>query len=203
MDTHLPTSLWTRQHSGLTQLGVWPFEGVCHAPHSHPFSNEEQNSQRSLSLSKSRLCPAAHEKIAWTFANSVGLFLKIVISSLVCLCVCMRIGLCALRFVPSTLPTRNGFFSLVTSVKTHFYVFHPPLPASKAVLCSWSLVVICAPIAPGVTGITGWYDKKFVVPDTKHYIRDHRSIYMYENIGYVQRPERHLFATYWYHVWIY
>ena len=30
-----------RQRSSLMQLGVWPLEGVCHAPHSHRSCNEE------------------------------------------------------------------------------------------------------------------------------------------------------------------
>ena len=30
-----------RQHSSLTELGVRPLEGVCHAPYSHTSSNEE------------------------------------------------------------------------------------------------------------------------------------------------------------------
>ena len=58
------------------------------------------------------------------------------------------------------------------------YAFHQPLPASKTVLSSWSLVVICPPIAPDATGITGWYDNRLVVPEVP--------LYKFENIGYLQ-----------------
>ena len=35
-------------------------------------------------------------------------------------------------------------------------------------------------IAPGVTGITGWYDNKLVVPGVRHSIREHSSTYVWE-----------------------
>ena len=92
-----------RQRSSLTQLGVWPLESVCRAPHSHRSSNEEQTSERSDDvppLSCGRLCAGACEKIPRTFAHSVGYLLKLF---LLPLCVW------ALSFVPRTPPTRNRF----------------------------------------------------------------------------------------------
>ena len=41
--------------------------------------------RRRLSVSNGRLCPGACEKFPGTFAYSVGLFIKTIISSLVCL----------------------------------------------------------------------------------------------------------------------
>ena len=51
------------------------------------------------------------------------------------------------------------------------------LPASKTVLNSSSLLVICLLIAPGVTGITGCYDRRLVVAEVPPYT--------FENIGYL------------------
>ena len=93
-----------RQRSSLTQLGVWPLQGVCHAPHSHTSSNEGASDDVSL-LSNGRLCAGACDKIPRTFAHSVGLFN--LITSHVCLSVCLSV--CALRFVPRTPPKRHRF----------------------------------------------------------------------------------------------
>ena len=69
---------------------------MCHAPHFHPCSNEEQTSERSddvSPLSNDRLCAGTCEKNSRTFAHSVGLSNKIALSSLVYLCVHWRLYL--------------------------------------------------------------------------------------------------------------
>ena len=68
-----------RQRNSFTQLEVRPLEGICHAPHPHPFGNEKQTSERSddfSPLSNGRLCAGARAKFPRTFAHSVGLFFK-------------------------------------------------------------------------------------------------------------------------------
>ena len=58
-----------------------------------------------------------------------------------------------------------------------------PRPKPVRVRRAWS--VICPLIAPGVTGITGWYDNRLVVPGARHYIREHSSIYARECKVYI------------------
>ena len=65
-------------------------------------------------------------------------------------CVCIEVW-------PSHTTNAEPISPLVMSVEASVYAIHPPLPASKTVLSSWSLVVICPLIAPGDTGITAWY----------------------------------------------
>ena len=103
--------------------------------------------------------------------NSVPIFNLMVICSLVYTCVCIEVW-------PTHTTNAEPIAPLVTSVEAPTYVLHPPLPASKAFLSSWSLVVICLLIASGVTGITGWYDNRLVVPEVP--------LYKFENIGYLQ-----------------
>ena len=45
-----------RQRSSLMQLGVWPLEGVCHAPHSHRSCNEEMLMREGRSPSSINRC---------------------------------------------------------------------------------------------------------------------------------------------------
>ena len=52
-------------------------------------------------LSNGRLCAGAYEKIPRTFAQSVGLFSLIILTS--------DVGVCALSFVPRTPPKRHDF----------------------------------------------------------------------------------------------
>ena len=92
------------------------------------------------SLSNSRLCEAACEKIPRTFALSVGLFIKTILTSRVCLC----IDVC-----PSHTTHAQTISTRATSVEAPYFALHPPLPASETVLSLWSLVVICALIARG------------------------------------------------------
>ena len=74
----------------------------------------------------------------------------------------------------------------VVSVDALYYAIHPPLPASKTVLSSWSLVVICSPIARG----------KFK-PELQFQVgtSSYHALYKYQNIGYVEVPEDHLYNT--------
>ena len=90
------------------------------------------------------------EKIPRAFAQSVGLFNKIITSVSLAMSVCIE--LCpsnATKAPPISTPT--------ASVEASYFHLHPPLLASKAVLSSWSLVVVCALTTTCVTGITGWY----------------------------------------------
>ena len=107
-------------------------------------NNEEQTSERNDNvspLSNVRLCAGACEKIPRTFAYSVPIVNKNVHSSLVCVgvlvhwCVCIEVW-------PSHTTNAEPISLLVTSVEAPYYALHPPLPASKTVFSSWSLVVI-------------------------------------------------------------
>ena len=160
-----------RQRNSFTQLEVRPLEGICHAPHPHPFGNEKQTSERSddfSPLSNGRLCAGARAKFPRTFAHSVGLNNKIVLSSLVCTCVYTCVYWCVcIEVWSSHTPNAAPISPLVTSVEPPYYALHPPLPASEPVLSSWNLVVLCPLVAPGVTGITDRYDNRLVVPGTR------------------------------------
>ena len=57
------------------------------------------------------------------------------------------------------------------------YFAHPTLLASKAVLSSWSLVVICALNDTSITGIKGSY---------RTYIYVYQVLYIYDYIGYLE-----------------
>ena len=46
------------------------------------------------------------------------------------------------------------------AIEAPIWRYHPPLPPSKTVLSSSSLIVICLLIAPGVTGITCWNENR-------------------------------------------
>ena len=134
------------KRSSLTQLGVWPLEGVCHAPHSHPSSNEEQNSERSDSgATKSlRIKRSVMSRITWeiprTFANRVPLFNLIVITSLVCCFVC------ASTLVHRTPPNEHGFrprarlWRPLFSGTTH--LCPRPKPCWVRWVCSWCVIYL-------------------------------------------------------------
>ena len=64
------------------------------------------------------------------------------------MCGCIVVG-------PSNATERAWISPIVTYVEAPYYALYPPLPAFKTVSRSGGLVVICALIAPGVTGITG------------------------------------------------
>ena len=79
------------------------------------------------------------------------------------LSVCLCIEIC-----PWHTTNAEPISPLLTSEEAPYYALHPPLPASKTVLSSWGLVVVCALIDTGVTGITAWYDNGLVVPRTRY-----------------------------------
>ena len=86
----------------------------------------------------------SREKIPRTFADRVPLFNKIVLTSLVGLlvCGCIDVG-------PSNSTERAWISAARAAVEAPTYALHPPLPASKAVLSSLSLLLICPLIARG------------------------------------------------------
>ena len=95
--------------------------------------------RRRLSVSNGRLCAGACDKFPKTFAHRVGLFNAIVISSLVCWWVCLGVELC-----PTNATKTQSISTREASVEAPYLHLHPPLPVSKAVLSSWSLVEICS-----------------------------------------------------------
>ena len=83
--------------------------------------------------------PGACEKIPRTFAHSVPLFNNLF---LLPLCVCT--GVC-----PSHTTEKPSISVARAAVEAPSFAVHLPLPASEAVLSSWSLVVICALLRGG------------------------------------------------------
>ena len=143
-----------------------------------------QTSERSddvSPLSNGRLCAGACEKNPRTFAHSVGLFIKIILITLVCLHWRLSLerhqsatdfdpeGVCggplfAPPFISASV--RNRFEFVELGGDNHMYSnYQGEVPAG--------------------TGITGWYN---LVP---HPIYE-RTVYMYETIGYIRAPELHL-----------
>ena len=109
-----------------------------------------------------------------------SLFHRIVISSLVCIRLRVYVypcGVC-IEVWPSHTTSAETISAARAAVEAPIYALHHPLPVSKPVLSSWSLVVICPLIAPDATGITDWYDNRLVVPEVP--------LYKFENIGYLQ-----------------
>ena len=104
----------------------------------------------------------------------MALFNLIILTSLVCTCVywCACIEVC-----PSHATNAEPISPLVTSVEAPYYALRPPLPASKTVLSSWSLVVICPLNDTGATGIAGSYHLYHTAVCV---------LYMYEYIAYVE-----------------
>ena len=98
----------------------------------------------------------------------MGLLNKITLTSLGCLSVCIELH-------PSHATKASPISRATASVEARCLHLHPPLLASKAVFSLWSLVVLCA-LNAGVTGVTSWYQA--VVRGTRHYIREHNSIYV-------------------------
>ena len=67
-----------------------------------------------------------------------------------------------------------------------YFSLHPTLLASRAVLSSWSLVVICALIARGKFKS----EQEFQAGTSSYH-----ALYKCENIGYAEVPEDHLYTT--------
>ena len=106
--------------------------------------------------------------------------------------VCLCIGVC-----PSNTTNAEPITPFVTSVEAPYYALHPPMPASKTILSSWSLVVICALILRGKfkpelevqSGTSSFFF--FFQAGTSSY----HALCKYENIGYVEVPKDHLYNT--------
>ena len=85
----------------------------------------------------------------------------------------------------------------VRMAHTPYFHLHSPLLASKAVLTSWRLFVICGLIARGK-----FKPELEFQADTSSYFQvgtsSYHALYKYENIGYVEVPEDHLYNTYEY-----
>ena len=111
------------------------------------------------------------ERLPTAWAYLIKLFLlPLSVSLSVCLCI---------EFCPSQATKARPISRATASVEAPSLRLHSPLLASKAVLSSWSLVVICALITTDVTGITGWYQAGTrLVPRTIY----EGIVYMYENI---------------------
>ena len=117
-----------------------------------------------------------HLPTAWAYLIKLFLFPLSVCLSVVCACI---------EVWPSHTTNAEPVSPLATSVEAPIFALHLPLPASKTVLSSWSLLVTCPLIAPGVTGITGWYDNRLVVPEVPGTTYESTTAYMYDNIGYI------------------
>ena len=115
-------------------------------------------------LSNGRLCAGACEKIARTFAHSVSLLEKIILPSLVCVC----IELC-----PSNATKAPSISTLTASVEAPYLHFHFPLPAYEDVSSSWRLVVVCALITTVQPSLGSQAGTSLVPPGITHYIREH------------------------------
>ena len=116
----------------------------------------------------------------------------------VCWCIGVLVCVC-IEVWPSHTTSAGPISAARAAVEAPIHGIHQPLPASKTVLSSWSLLLICPLIDTSDTGITGCYDNNRGTIGTTG-TEALYTIYIYENIGHVQLPEHHLFATYWYHV---
>ena len=110
-------------------------------------------------------------------------------------CVCIEVW-------PSDTINVEPISTVVTSSDALYYAIHQPLPAFKTIWSSWSFVVVCPLIAPGITGIASWYESGLAVPGTRYkavYTRAQQHICT-RILGIYTVAEHHLFATYWHHV---
>ena len=62
-----------------------------------------------------------------------------------------------IEICPSNATNAQPILRATASVEAPYWHLHSPLPASKAVLSSWRLVVVCALITTGVTGLASKY----------------------------------------------
>ena len=92
--------------------------------------------------------------------------------------VCRYVGVCKEVWLSHT-SNAEPISAARASVEAPISVIHRPLPASKTVLSSWSMVEKCPRIAPHATGITGSYYNRLVIPEVP--------LYKFENIEYLQR----------------
>ena len=113
-----------------------------------------------------------------------GVFMKIILTSLVCLWIVV---------CPSHTTHAQPISTSVTYVEAPYFAPYPPLPASKNVLSSRSLVVICDLIAranfkPELEFQCG---TSFQAGTSSYH-----ALYKYENIEYLEVPGDHLYNTY-------
>ena len=150
-------------------------------------SQTSSRTRRQLFVSNGRLCAGACEKIPRTFAHSVGLFNKIVHSSLVCWCI--RVSVCLCVNCVLSLERHQSAIDFDPGGVCGGPLCAPPFTSAR-VKSRFEFVEIgrgmcCSNYqgeVPAVTEITGWYQ---LVPRTIY----ESTVYMYENIGYVQVPE--------------
>ena len=128
-----------------TQLGVWPLQGVCHAPHSHTSSNEEQTSERSDDVSRNLMVASVQvpvRKIQERLPTAWGYRINCYFFPYVSVCVLV----CAIWTLSNT-TNAHQISTRAASVPAPYLPLHPPLLVFKAVLSSWRLVVMCALVA--------------------------------------------------------
>ena len=99
---------------------------------------------------------------------------------------CTCIGVSALRFGPHT--NAEPISPHMTSVEALYCALHPPLPASKNrsdfVGLRGDTCSHCTGEVQAGTGISRWYQ-----------LRSYHALCKFENIGYVEVPEDHLYNT--------
>ena len=110
----------------------------------YEYSNEEQNSERSDDVSPYLTVACVQVPVRNFPERFPTAWLYLIKLFLLPLSVCACIEVC-----PSHTTNAEPISPLLTSVEAPYYTRHPPLPASKTVLGSWSLVVICTRIARG------------------------------------------------------
>ena len=110
--------------------------------------------------------------------------MKIVLTYLVCLCIVV---------CPSHTSHAQPISTFVTYVEAPYFAPYPPLPASKTVLSSRSLVVICALTARATfkpqLEFSGGIS--FQAGTSSYHV-----LYKYDNIESLEVPEDHLYNTY-------
>ena len=137
-------------------------------------SKTSERSDDTSPLSNGRLCAGSCEKILRTFAHSVALCNKIVLSSLVCVLVCLSI-----EVWPSNATNAEPISTLPASVEAPYLHLYPPLLAFKAVLRTRSLVGICA-----------LFTRETFKPELELQAGtcSYQALYMYKYIWYVEVP---------------
>ena len=102
-----------------------------------------------------------------------------------CVCWCGCIELCPSN-ATKTLPISRA----TASVEARYLHLHPPLLASKVVLSSWRLVVVCALTTTDVTGITSMYQAGTTWYHALYMCESTVSIYVRTNINGMYRCQR-------------
>ena len=156
--------------------------------------NEEHNSERSDEVSPYLMVACAQVPVRKFKERLPTACIYLIKLFLLPLCICLRI-----EVSPSHTTNPEPISTLVKSVEAPYFALHPRLPASKTVLSSWSLAVICALIARGKfkpelefqAGTSAYFH--FRAGTSSYY-----ALYKHENIGYAEVPEDNLCNTYAY-----